>query len=66
MEHRGRRRYRSSSARLSSVPLSMKFSRSLSMFGPYAEGDPAAFQGSVRTELREKLSRAGIIAMAVP
>ena len=32
----------------------------------YAEGDPAALKGSVLKEPREKLSRAEIIAMAVP
>jgi hypothetical protein len=32
----------------------------------YAQGDPAALAGSVRKEPRERLSRADIIAMAVP
>jgi hypothetical protein len=32
----------------------------------YAQGDPAALAGSVRKEPRERLSRAEIIAMAVP
>ena|ERR1700722_18192250 len=32
----------------------------------YAEGDPEALKGSIRKEPREKLSRAEIIAMAVP
>jgi hypothetical protein len=32
----------------------------------YAEGDPATLKGSVLKEPREKLSRAEIIAMAVP
>jgi hypothetical protein len=32
----------------------------------YAHGDPHALCGSVRQELRERLSRAEIIAMAVP
>ena len=32
----------------------------------YAKGDPAALAGQIRNEPREKLSRAEIIAMAVP
>ena len=33
---------------------------------PYAQGDPAALTGSIGKEPRERLSRAEIIAMAVP
>jgi hypothetical protein len=33
---------------------------------PYADGDPAALIGSVNKEPRERLSRAELIAMAVP